>query len=242
MQVILQSLPNLEPVLLVAGVRHREHTRPGRRRLGDVARLRAAAISADRSRAPRLGVALAVACALGVAAAAVPAPTSASDAYAALLAPRGACAGDASLHLDPASARSAMLCLVNYARTRSGLAPLRLRETLNLAGQAKLQADLSCDEFSHSPCGRSFRSVFAGYLAGASSYRIGENLAWGTGDDGTPRQTLNSWLHSPEHRANLLAPQFRDLGIGYLPNERFRGVRGATLWSQEFGAGGQAQT
>ena len=188
---------------------------------------------------PRLGAALALACAVGLAAAVVAAPTSASDSYAALLAPRGTCADDASLHLDPASARAAMLCLVNYARTRSGLAPLRLREMLNLAGQAKLHADLSCDEFSHSPCGRPFQSVFAGYLAGASSYRIGENLAWGTGDEGTPRQTLNSWLRSPEHRANLLTPEFRDLGIGYLAGQRFRGVRGATLWSQEFGAGGQ---
>lgn len=189
----------------------------------------------------RLGVALVVACALGVAAAAVAAPASAGDSHAALLAPPGTCAHDASLDLDPAAARSAMLCLVNYARARSGLAPLRLLKTLNLAGRAKLQADLSCGEFSHSPCGHPYDSVFAGYLAGASSYRIGENLAWGTGDYGTPRQTLNSWLHSPEHRANLLTPQFRDLGVGYLPDQSFQGLQGATLWSQEFGARGQAR-
>jgi uncharacterized protein YkwD len=184
----------------------------------------------------RLAGAAALACALGVAAAAVAAP-AAGGSYPALLAPRGTCADDASLNLDPAAARSAMLCLVNYARARSGLAPLRLVSTLNLAGQAKLQADLSCDQFSHSPCGRPFESVFALYLAGASSYQIGENLAWGTGYYGTPRQTLNNWLHSAEHRANLLTPQFRDLGIGYLRDQSFRGLQGATLWSQEFGAG-----
>ena len=185
-------------------------------------------------------VALVAACALGVAAAASAAPASAGGSYGALLAPRGTCPDDTSLNLDPAAARSAMLCLVNYARARSGVAPLRLVETLNLAGQAKLQADLSCDEFSHSPCGRPFKSVFALYLAGASSYRIGENLAWGTGHYGTPRQTLNHWLLSPEHRANLLTPQFRDLGVGYLRDQSFQGLRGAILWSQEFGASGQA--
>ena len=172
---------------------------------------------------------------------ALAAPVSASDAYAALLAPPGTCAGDARLDLDPAAARSAMLCLVNYARTRSGLAPLRLVGALNLAGQAKLQADLSCGEFSHNPCGDALTSVFARYLAGSSNYEIGENLAWGTGERGTPRQTLNAWLHSPEHRANLLTPQFRDLGVGYLRDQSFQGLRGATLWSQEFGAGGQSR-
>ena len=167
-------------------------------------------------------------------------PATASRSYAALLAPPGTCAGDTSLDLDSAAARSAMLCLVNYARARSGLAPLRLLESLNLAGQAKLEADLSCDEFSHNPCGRSLKSVFARYLAGSASYRIGENLAWGTGDEGTPRQTLSNWLRSPEHRANLLTPQFRDLGVGYLPDRSFQGLQGATLWSQEFGTGGRS--
>ena len=189
---------------------------------------------------PRLGialvVALVVACALGVAATAVASPAPASSSYAPLLAPPGTCADDVNLDLDPTAARTAMLCLVNYARARSGLPPLRLVNTLNLAGQSKLQADLSCGEFTHSPCGHPFESVFAGYLAGASSYQIGENLAWGTGDYGTPRQTLNNWLNSPEHRANLLMPQFRDLGIGYLPDQSFQGLQGATLWSQEFGA------
>ncbi|HXY79742.1 MAG TPA: CAP domain-containing protein, partial [Gaiellaceae bacterium] len=110
---------------------------------------------------------------------------------------------------------------------------------LNLAGQAKLRADLTCDQFSHHPCGHPLKSVFARYLAGSSSYRIGENLAWGTGDDGTPRQTLSNWLNSPEHRANLLTPQFRDLGVGYLANQSFQGLQDATLWSQEFGTGGR---
>ena len=34
-------------------------------------------------------------------------------------------------------------------------------------------------------------------IAGTTNgYRIGENIAWGTGSYGTPRQTMLAWLHS----------------------------------------------
>ena len=114
------------------------------------------------------------------------------DPYAGLLAPPAVCGSAAeTLSLDQAIAVRTMLCLTNYARTRSGLEPLRTNPLLAEAGQAKLTADLACGEFSHTPCGTPFRSVFAAYLRGASSYPIGENIAWGSGDSGTPRQTMN---------------------------------------------------
>jgi uncharacterized protein YkwD len=129
-----------------------------------------------------------------------------------------------------------MLCLTNYTRARRGLQPVRLDAALDAAGQAKLAADLSCGEFSHTPCGHPFDAVFAAYLTGASSYRIGENIAWGTGSYGTPRQTMNGWLHSTGHRENILTAGYQDLGVGYLPGQTFQGYGGATLWSQEFGS------
>jgi uncharacterized protein YkwD len=128
-----------------------------------------------------------------------------------------------------------MQCLTNYARAQQGLSPLRLSSTLNAAGQAKVSSDVSCGEFTHTPCGRPFDTVFASYLAGAASYRIGENIAWGTGSYGTPRQTMDGWLHSTGHRENILTAAFSELGIGYLPGQTFAGHSGATLWSQEFG-------
>jgi uncharacterized protein YkwD len=129
-----------------------------------------------------------------------------------------------------------MTCLTNYARTQSGLAPLRPSSVLNDAGQAKLAADLSCAEFSHTPCGRPFTDVFAAYVGGATSYALGENIAWGTGTYGTPREAMNGWLHSSGHRENILRAGYRELGIGYLADQRFQGYEGASLWSQEFGA------
>jgi uncharacterized protein YkwD len=152
-----------------------------------------------------------------------------------LLAPSGTCPSTDQLNLDEAAAQQAMLCLTNWARTQSGLPALQLDASLNEAGQAKLAADLSCGEFTHTPCGNPFSSVFSTYLAGTRGYQIGENIAWGTGHYGTPRETMNGWLQSPGHRANILTGAFRDVGIGYLPNQAFQGYGGAALWSQEFG-------
>lgn len=161
---------------------------------------------------------------------------AASAAEDPLLAPSGTCPSDDRLDLDQAAAQQAMLCLTNWARTKAGLAALQADTSLNEAGQAKLVADVSCGEFTHTPCGSPFAAVFSTYLTGARGYQIGENIAWSTGRFGTARETMNGWLESAGHRANILTPAFRDLGIGYLSNRAFQGYGGATLWGQAFGA------
>jgi uncharacterized protein YkwD len=128
-----------------------------------------------------------------------------------------------------------MQCLTNYARVQESLPPLQLNPTLNAAGQAKLKSNVSCAEFSHTPCGQPFDTVFSSYVHGATGYQIGENIAWGTGSYGTPRQAMNGWVHSAGHRENILTAAYAELGIGYLPEQTFQGYNGATLWSQEFG-------
>ena len=170
-----------------------------------------------------------------LAATGAPAARGADDPYAALLAPAGTCASDTGLHLSRAAASRTMLCLTNYARTHAGLDPLKLAPSLQRAGRDKLAADVSCGEFSHSPCSKPFTTVFARYLAGARGYEIGENIAWGTGDYGSARETMSDWLHSAGHRENILTASFHDVGFGYLPGQTFQGQSGATLWSQEFG-------
>ena len=155
----------------------------------------------------------------------------------ALLAPSGRCgAVDDRAGLGRAAAEQVMLCLTNYARARAGLRPLRLDPDLNAAGDAKLRADVACKVFSHTPCGRPFENVFATYLRGAAGYRIGENIAWGTGSYGTARAIMDAWLHSPHHLENILTPGYTELGIGYLPHEAFEGYGDTALWSQQFGS------
>lgn len=179
---------------------------------------------------------LAVLAAALVAAAAAASARSADDPYAALLAPAGTCgAAESQLGLPHAVAEQTMLCFTNYARARSGLVPLQLNAALTAAGDEKLGKNVSCGEFSHTPCSEPFTTVFADYLIGAASYSIGENILWGTGSYGTPREAMNGWLHSTGHREDILTPSFRELGIGYLTGQTFQGRSGVTLWSQEFG-------
>ena len=49
-------------------------------------------------------------------------------------------------------------------------------------------------------------------LAGYSGQLVGENIA--AGQD-TPRKVLDGWLSSPGHCANLMNPQFSELGAAY---------------------------
>jgi uncharacterized protein YkwD len=184
-----------------------------------------------------------IACVVFVAVGPAASARAADDPYAALLAPAGTCgAASEQLNLDAETAQLAMQCLTNYARAQQSLPPLQLSSTLNTAGQSKLKSDISCGEFSHTPCGQPFDSVFTTYVQGATSYQIGENIAWGTGSFGTPRQTMNGWLHSTGHRENILTAAYAELGVGYLPGQTFQGWSGATLWSQEFGLRNPAAT
>ena len=40
---------------------------------------------------------------------------------------------------------------------------------------------------------------------------VGENVAWGHTKAGT---LLKAWMDSPDHRANILKPDYRQLGVG----------------------------
>jgi uncharacterized protein YkwD len=48
--------------------------------------------------------------------------------------------------------------------------------------------------------------------AGARGPLFGEDLAWGTGV--TAQWVVNQWLASPGHRAVMLRPGFRRVGVG----------------------------
>ncbi|OUD12521.1 hypothetical protein TPSD3_15635 [Thioflexithrix psekupsensis] len=45
--------------------------------------------------------------------------------------------------------------------------------------------------------------------------RAGENVAAG---QTSPAEVMNSWMNSEGHRANILTPEFTELGVGYALN------------------------
>lgn len=77
--------------------------------------------------------------------------------------------------------------------------------------------------------------AFAARLAsfGARGPAYGENLAWTVGPGAKMRRILLGWLASPVHRAILLRPGWRRMGIGAAVGT-FAGYRGATVVTADF--------
>lgn len=114
-------------------------------------------------------------------------------------------------------AQSATLCLVNRERRAHGLRSLTRSKTLDTASRRYAREMVRKRFFAHvTPDGGTLKQRISSsrYLNRTRSYRIGENLAWGSGSLATPRHRMESWMNSPSHRANILNPRFRHLGVG----------------------------
>ncbi len=60
----------------------------------------------------------------------------------------------------------------------------------------------------------SARIARVGWMRSRTRWRVGENLAWGTGRAASPRAVLAAWLRSPGHRRVLLRRSYRVVGVG----------------------------
>ena len=130
----------------------------------------------------------------------------------------------------------ATLCVVNAERARHDLRRLRLNRSLSTAARRHSRAMVRGQFFSHdSAGGASFvdRIRSSGYLSGASSWYVGENIAYGSGDRSSARSIATAWMKSRPHRANILSPSFREIGIGVASGTPV-GSRGAT-YTTDFG-------
>jgi uncharacterized protein YkwD len=164
-------------------------------------------------------------------------PQRMSDPYLRDLAPASTCPGAGSTSLPDRVQLKAMFCLINYARVRHGRRPLPQVSVLDRSAGLKAAIIASCGEFSHTPCGAKFRRPFVevGYARHAVIREYGENLAWGAGTKGSPRETLDQWLNSPEHRQNLLQSNWQEQGISLLHVAHFVGYADVELWVSHFG-------
>lgn len=54
----------------------------------------------------------------------------------------------------------------------------------------------------------------------------GENIAW---RQRSPEEVMNGWMNSSGHRANILNPNFKNIGVAY-----YVGSNGRTYWTQLF--------
>lgn len=114
--------------------------------------------------------------------------------------------------------RNATLCLINAQRTHRGLKALITNTQLRRVAQSYSRTMVSDRFFSHvSPGGSTLSSrvrLGTAYLAGARSFGLGEDIAFGTGNLCTPSKTVRMWMRSTLHRANILNPRYRHVGVG----------------------------
>jgi uncharacterized protein YkwD len=127
-----------------------------------------------------------------------------------------------------------MRCLINLTRRRAGLATLRRSPQLDRSSTLRARDIRRCDDFSHTPCGQPFITVFTlvHYFTGSTA--VGENLEWGQGRLGTARSAVAHWLTSPPHREILYTAKWRDLGVARIHATLF-GTPNVTLWVAQFG-------
>jgi uncharacterized protein YkwD len=134
----------------------------------------------------------------------------------------------------------ATLCTLNAQRDRYGLRPLKLNRKLSRAARRHARDMVRRRYFAHDSLGGGTfvdRIRHTGYLKGANSWSLGENLAWGSHNRAAPRAITDMWMNSAGHRANILSPSFREVGIGLALGAP--GASGpAATYATEFGAKG----
>ena len=134
-----------------------------------------------------------------------------------------------------------MLDLINQERANANLAPLTFNGDLNEASEDHSSWMLDTDTFSHTGQGGSSagdRIVAAGYQL-EGNWTWGENIGWQS-ERGAPgleddvEDIHQSLMNSPGHRANILNPDFEEIGIGIEQGdfENFDSV----MVTQNFGA------
>ena len=136
---------------------------------------------------------------------------------------------------------AAVLCLINAERTGAGLPVLALNPQLSRASQPMADRMLAEQFFSHdTPDGGTVldRIRRTGYLPNSDNWVVGENLAWGNGVLATPQAIVDGWMNSPGHRANILAGDYRDIGLGLALGSPIAGNSGGAIYVTDFGKRG----
>lgn len=114
-----------------------------------------------------------------------------------------------------ASLESDVLAQLNQIRVDHNLVPLKLSATLTRAAQQHSVEMGQDGYFEHeSADGSAFWKRVERYYPskGWSYWAIGENLLWSSPDLDGPG-ALKLWMASPEHRANILTPKWREIGV-----------------------------
>jgi uncharacterized protein YkwD len=141
-----------------------------------------------------------------------------------LLAPEGICAPNG---------RQEAACLIQYARTKAKTPQLRSSPVLRLAAGIKAEKIISCNQFTHTPCGQpANRPVVA---VGYQPVAWAENLYLGAGPYRAPREAVRAWLLSWPHRVNILNGRYDEFGLVVRHASVLGGDADVAVWVLELG-------
>jgi uncharacterized protein YkwD len=96
----------------------------------------------------------------------------------------------------------------NAERARHGLPPLTVDSSLMHSARSHTTWMTRSQQLQH------------------TNAAVAENIAMGQTTSG---EALQSWMSSPGHRANILNPRYRRIGVA-----AYRAANGATFWCQQF--------
>jgi uncharacterized protein YkwD len=113
---------------------------------------------------------------------------------------------------------------MNAVRAAAGLRPLRINSQLAAAARAHSLEMTNLGYFSHdSADGESMAERVRASYAVRSRWSVGENLLWSSPRIGSLR-AVNLWMASPEHRAIILTPGWKDVGCAAVHSGTAPGV------------------
>ena len=130
---------------------------------------------------------------------------------------------------------------INAFRVSHHLAALHLSAPLTSAALVHTQEMAAQGYFAHESADGSlfWKRIRRFYPSTPWTYwSVGENLLWSSPDVGAA-QALQLWLNSPEHRANLMNPRWREIGIASVHATAAPGVfhgLDVTIVTTDFGA------
>lgn len=111
--------------------------------------------------------------------------------------------------------------LTNIERQKQGLQPLKENWELSRVARHKATEMATSRTLSHTTASGSPFTMIKNY--GISYRSAGENIAQG---QRTAQEVVTAWMNSSGHRANILNPNYNQIGVGYDGNGNY--------WSQMF--------
>ncbi len=131
-----------------------------------------------------------------------------------------------------------VFALHNQVRAEQGLRPFcvhpKLQEAARAHSQEMLDKDYAAHESFNGETVKQRLKRFGYGFSRYSYYAYGENIAWGSGPQGSPESVFDSWMKSTDHRPNILSSRFRQIGVGARTGD-FQTYGESTMFTVDFG-------